>query len=96
MVELGSTRHLPSGTMPAHAVPLGALGGIPTPFEPPVRAASGTELRTGTCHGVEELDEAAVFGGLSAHGPKSNKKAAGRVAAARKRHPAQTIDVGAI
>ena len=67
MVEAGSTRHLPSGAVPAHAVPLGALGGIPTPFEPPVRAASSAWLRTAPCHGVEELD--VVFGtrGEAAH-----------------------------
>ena len=67
MVQPGSTRRRPSGTVPAHPVPLGALGGLPTPFEPPVRAALGTELRTGTCHGVEELD--VVFGtrGEAAH-----------------------------
>jgi ribosomal protein S18 acetylase RimI-like enzyme len=67
MVEGGSTRHLPSGTVPVHAVPLGALGGIPTAYEPPVPAPTSTGLRTGTCHGIDELD--VVFGtqGEAAH-----------------------------
>lgn len=68
MVEGGSTRHLPPGYRPAHAVPLGALGSLPTPFEPPVlRPAARTELRTGTCRSVEELD--VIFGtrGQAAH-----------------------------
>ncbi len=68
MAEGTSTRHPPPGYRPAHAVPLGALGSLPTPFEPPVLLpATSTEVRTDTCRSVDELD--VVFGtrGQAAH-----------------------------
>jgi ribosomal protein S18 acetylase RimI-like enzyme len=67
MVDGGSTRYVPPGTFPTPIVPMSALGGIPTPFEPPVFVPAEPEVLTGQCHSVDELD--AVFGtrGAAAH-----------------------------
>ena len=70
MVEGGSTRYVPPGVFPGETPPLGtlgALGSIPTPFEPPVFVPTEPEVLTGQCHSVEELET--IFGtrGAAAH-----------------------------
>lgn len=67
MVEGGSTRQLSPGTLPAHAVPPGVLGGVPAPFEPPAFLTGGSDVRVEACRSIEELD--VVFGtqGEAAH-----------------------------